>query len=1001
MIFISYRRFDNPDLINLLEHGLVHEFGANAVFRDKSRLYGGQIWSQALEDNARTCPVMLAVIGPTWESATHETEDSWTGMPRLMNPDDWVRKEITLALDAGNVVIPMLLNDAKIPANKRLAEFRLERLFERQHVILRTSDYDTDLYRLFRALRKQCPALPGKPADPASSAVPRLPRPPELYAVPDYILTNGFIGRTTELDELDAWAQSSDSIMVVEGIGGLGKSALTWEWLQRRVARAIPDLAGCVWYGFYTPEASVTQFVRHTLAYVTGRDLTGLDNVSHYELSLELLTELKRRPFAIVLDGFERILMGHRGGEWDRPIGAPTKADLRECVEPRDAELLQQLLHAGPSKVIISSRVFPTILEDRSCGLPIPGVTFRRLDGLSPTDTLDFFRQAKIRGDESRMLEFVDEFRRHSLVLKVVCGQIAKYPRQPFDFDAWRADPAYGGTLQLTELDLKQRNNHILRFALEGLDESKRRLLGRVAHAPESATYDLLKILNPNLPPQPKEIVEADYPAQAPDWCAADDDEKNRRLAAYRASMRPYWESPDRRAIHAFDEALEELQDRGLLQWDRDNGSYQMHPLVRDLAETLLDDADRKRTYLTILGYLEGLPPDDLLRATELSHVTRSLAKYRCKVGAGRLDEAASFIRGPLSEKLLPGFGAHAVVIRLLAPLFDGGRDGLPALKSPADRTYTINSMAYAMFWLGRWEDAEAYFAKALAIDLEHRDWPEAMTHLRNISVVMRYRYRRAEATVARDFALDLAQVCRNSAGLGTAALLRAYDAIDQGRLAEGMRWLDDFHSRPTPPYDVYRPGEAEYVHCLSRFYEGKLTDDDWRNSYELTARDGSFTLQPWLFALRSEWLLTQNQVESALDAVDEALKIGSSHGTPHPDYHDLRAWALARLGRAADARAELDCGEKHRFAAEAWRVLGDREQFRTCALNAHRRAWGEGPPYIQSYELERSREMLRELGEPEPLLPSFDPRMRKPVPFEAEIRTAIARLRADTETRP
>ncbi len=112
-----------------------------------------------------------------------------------------------------------------------------------------------------------------------------LPRPPELYAVPAYILTNTFIGRSSELDRLDAWARSSDAIMVVEGIGGLGKSAVTWEWMNNRAAAAIPNLAGRVWWSFYEQGTSMVTFVRHAAAaYVTTQDpeAFGKDS-SHYE----------------------------------------------------------------------------------------------------------------------------------------------------------------------------------------------------------------------------------------------------------------------------------------------------------------------------------------------------------------------------------------------------------------------------------------------------------------------------------------------------------------------------------------------------------------------------------------------------------------------------------------------------------------------------------------------------------------------------------------------
>jgi hypothetical protein len=63
--------------------------------------------------------------------------------------------------------------------------------------------------------------------------------------------------------------------------------------------------------------------------------------------------------------------------------------------------------------------------------------------------------------------------------------------------------------------------------------------------------------------------------------------------------------------------------------------------------------------------------------------------------------------------------------------------------------------------------------------------------------------------------------------------------------------------------------------------------------------------------------------------------------------------------------------------------------------LDTYRWAWGEGPPYIYWYHLERSRDLLKRLGEPEPQLPPFDPSKVKPIPFEKEIRAAIEELNA------
>jgi hypothetical protein len=334
----------------------------------------------------------------------------------------------------------------------------------------------------------------------------------------------------------------------------------------------------------------------------------------------------------------------------------------------------------------------------------------------------------------------------------------------------------------------------------------------------------------------------------------------------------------------------------------------------------------------------------------------------------------------------------------LLTPLFKDSKDGLPCLTSAHDQSYILNDLAFTASELGRAAEALALHAISLRIYLQEADWKFAAIILTNIGVTAGDLNRRAERATALALATDLLEASDDYSGLTTTNFKQAQDAIDQGRFADGERSLSDFHARPLPSIIEYRPGDAERVSCLSQFYQGTLTESDWRLGYELAVQHRNVISQHCFLALRSEWLLTMYQAGPALDAIDESLKIVNRLGTPSPDYHDLRAWALAKLGRADDARAELANGEQRRYAAEAWLILGDREQARTCTLNACRWAWGEGPPYIHWYELERSRALLRELGEPEPQLPPFDPSKVKPIPYEAEIRAAIAKLKAKNE---
>ena len=118
-----------------------------------------------------------------------------------------------------------------------------------------------------------------------------IPAPPALYAVPPYTLTDEFIGRQAELDTLERWAASKHTVMVYEAIGGMGKSALTWEWTRKHAGQQIPDLAGCVWWSFYDTGSSMRGFLRHALAYVRGQDPEELRAVGEWEAAQALLSE--------------------------------------------------------------------------------------------------------------------------------------------------------------------------------------------------------------------------------------------------------------------------------------------------------------------------------------------------------------------------------------------------------------------------------------------------------------------------------------------------------------------------------------------------------------------------------------------------------------------------------------------------------------------------------------------------------------------------------------
>lgn len=128
-IFISYRGVDQIWAVELLYARLTAAFGADAVFKAGNTIRPGEQFPTLLRRQAAACPVMLVCIGPGWLDA-----EAPGGGRALDGSEDWVRREIAIALAAGNDVIPVLCGNhdqVGIPPGDRLPE-NIRGLVQRQ-----------------------------------------------------------------------------------------------------------------------------------------------------------------------------------------------------------------------------------------------------------------------------------------------------------------------------------------------------------------------------------------------------------------------------------------------------------------------------------------------------------------------------------------------------------------------------------------------------------------------------------------------------------------------------------------------------------------------------------------------------------------------------------------------------------------------------------------------------------------------------------------------------
>jgi hypothetical protein len=106
---ISYRRSDSNAASNRLADTLR---ASHEVFID-SHLQAGDQWREVIIEQVRAAHVVLAVIGDTWAENTIERS--------RRKEEDVLRVEIETALRDGIPIIPVLIDDAKMPPERHVA----------------------------------------------------------------------------------------------------------------------------------------------------------------------------------------------------------------------------------------------------------------------------------------------------------------------------------------------------------------------------------------------------------------------------------------------------------------------------------------------------------------------------------------------------------------------------------------------------------------------------------------------------------------------------------------------------------------------------------------------------------------------------------------------------------------------------------------------------------------------------------------------------------------
>jgi tetratricopeptide (TPR) repeat protein len=830
--------------------------------------------------------------------------------------------------------------------------------------------------------------------DAAASVVAKLhrktsiPTPPDPYVAHPYTLlqSRDLVGRQAELNALTDWVTNPASpafsarVFCFVAIGGMGKSALAWKWFNQVAPNEMKPLAGRLWWSFYESDATVENFINRALCYVSGQIEDAVRVLPWQEREAQLLQHLSDKPYLFVLDGLERILIAyHRmdasylaDDDYDKQtanvvadaVGLPASAAqsfvgqhrLRQAIDPRAGAFLQRLGQVVKSRILITTRLYPSELQ-LPTGYPRHGCIAYFLRGLSDDDALALWRALNVSGSRAELSPIFQSIARHPLLVQALASEVANYRKSPGDFARWRADhPQFDPT----SLPLIQSRTHILAVALQGLSTRVHKVLHTLVSFRMPASYATLEAL----------LVGPDM------VCNSAQD---------------------------LDHALTELEDRGLIGWDRAANRYDAHPIVRGVVWELADEKDQRAVYTALNAHFEAMTTPEWNEVENLAELAPAIERYHTLVALGRHDDAFTLFRDRLDIAAYYRLAAHRERIEWLERMFPKGVEALPALESEDAQSYTLNALALSYQCSGEPGRAVPLYERSNEIFERQQNSSSWQIGLSNLGDALHEVGALRNATGALRHALlrnhslkdkfqegvtlqNLGRLACSTAAhnLGHVALSRSrhlfaernlhqWEGVATSGLAERSLWIGDVVQAGVW---AERAWELAAVQRVERdFVRAAVLQGRVARGLGDLLRAGE-RLYHALNRARAA-----NAVEDEIPALIAIADLELQRGRPSTARERLDdLWEAAKRGPYP-----LQQADAYNVMTEIALVEGDKPGAIDAAVKAFKAAWCDGPPYAYHWGLEKAKAHLTALGVRKPDMPPFDESKFEPLP-EVEI---------------
>jgi hypothetical protein len=152
-IVISYRRADSKAMAGRIHDCLVDRYGKEAVYMDVEDVPAGVDFRSHIGDAIKGAGLALAIVGQHWLGRRR------AGESRIQREEDPIRAEIETILSAGIPIIPVLVDDARMPSPQELPESIRAFTYRNAVTVDAGQDFRVHMDRLTRQIDAVLPSV--------------------------------------------------------------------------------------------------------------------------------------------------------------------------------------------------------------------------------------------------------------------------------------------------------------------------------------------------------------------------------------------------------------------------------------------------------------------------------------------------------------------------------------------------------------------------------------------------------------------------------------------------------------------------------------------------------------------------------------------------------------------------------------------------------------------------------------------------------------------------